>query len=41
MSLEIDKNIIEANIAIVLTDIIGSTKFVQKNSIQKSNIIEK
>ena len=27
----IDNNIVEANIAIVLTDIIGSTKFVQKN----------
>lgn len=31
MSVEIDKNIIELNIAIVLTDIIGSTRFVQKN----------
>jgi len=31
MSKSIDENTIEANIAIVLTDIIGSTKFVQKN----------
>lgn len=28
---DLEKNIVEANIAIVLTDIIGSTKFVQKN----------
>ena len=31
MSIKLDKNTVEANIAIVLTDIIGSTKFVQKN----------
>ncbi len=31
MSSEISGNIIEANIAIVLTDIIGSTRFVEKN----------
>ena len=31
MSVKIDENTIEATIAIVLTDIIGSTKFVQRN----------
>lgn len=31
MSTKIDENTVEANIAIVLTDIIGSTKFVQRN----------
>jgi len=31
MSVRIDENTVEANIAIVLTDIIGSTKFVQRN----------
>jgi len=31
MSIAQDKDIVEANLAIVLTDIIGSTKFVQKN----------
>lgn len=31
MSLVEDKNIVEAEIAIVLTDIIGSTKFVERN----------
>ena len=31
MSIKIDENTVEANIAIVLTDIIGSTKFVQRN----------
>lgn len=31
MSVKIDENTVEANIAIVLTDIIGSTKFVQRN----------
>jgi len=31
MTTPISENIIEANIAIVLTDIIGSTKFVQRN----------
>ena len=31
MSVRLDKNTIEDDIAIVLTDIIGSTKFVQKN----------
>ena len=31
MSVKLDENTIEAHIAIVLTDIIGSTKFVQRN----------
>ena len=31
MSIRLDENTVEADIAIVLTDIIGSTKFVQKN----------
>ena len=31
MSVKIDESTVEANIAIVLTDIIGSTKFVQRN----------
>ena len=33
MSVKIDENTIEATIAIVLTDIIGSTKFVQRNGV--------
>ena len=31
MTIRLDNNTVEANIAIVLTDIIGSTKFVQRN----------